>query len=109
MHALIIEEDAWVALMIEDALLDLGYTSFDVADTGDGANANRDPARLSVLRTGSRRPSRTQAATRHDRRRPAAVPLVRREITMPCDAGAKGRNEDEAHAASAGGNHSDTE
>ncbi|HEX8366426.1 MAG TPA: response regulator [Allosphingosinicella sp.] len=33
MHALIIEQDAWVVLMIEDALGDLGYTSFDVAGT----------------------------------------------------------------------------
>jgi DNA-binding response OmpR family regulator len=31
MHALIIEQDAWIIMMIEDALRDLGYTSFDVA------------------------------------------------------------------------------
>jgi CheY-like chemotaxis protein len=31
MHALIIEQDAWISLMIEDALRDVGYTSFDVA------------------------------------------------------------------------------
>ena len=33
MHALIIEQDAWVVLMIEDALRDIGYASFDVAAT----------------------------------------------------------------------------
>jgi DNA-binding response OmpR family regulator len=33
MHALIIEQDAWVVLMIEDVLTDSGYTSFDVAGT----------------------------------------------------------------------------
>ncbi|HEX8527083.1 response regulator [Allosphingosinicella sp.] len=33
MHALIIEQDAWVVLMIEDALRDVGYVSFDVAAT----------------------------------------------------------------------------
>lgn len=33
MHALIIEQDAWVVLMIEDALTELGYTSFDIAAT----------------------------------------------------------------------------
>jgi two-component system response regulator RegX3 len=36
-HALIIEQDAWVVLMIEDALADAGYTSFDVAGSGDDA------------------------------------------------------------------------
>jgi DNA-binding response OmpR family regulator len=35
MHALIIEQDTWIALMIEDALTDIGYTSFDIA-TSDG-------------------------------------------------------------------------
>lgn len=39
MHALILEQDAWVALMIEDILADLGYTSFDCAATGDEALA----------------------------------------------------------------------
>jgi CheY-like chemotaxis protein len=33
MHALIIEQDAWVVLMIEDALMESGYTTFDVAST----------------------------------------------------------------------------
>ncbi|MDB5668078.1 MAG: response regulator receiver protein [Alphaproteobacteria bacterium] len=33
MHALIIEQDAWVVLMIEDALAQVGYTSFHVAST----------------------------------------------------------------------------
>ena len=31
MHALIIEQDAWISLMIEDALRDVGYTTFDIA------------------------------------------------------------------------------
>ena len=39
MHALIIEPDAWVALMIEDALRDLGFTSFDIASSGEEAFA----------------------------------------------------------------------
>jgi DNA-binding response OmpR family regulator len=39
MHALIIEQDAWVALMIEDALDEAGYTSFDVAATNAEALA----------------------------------------------------------------------
>lgn len=39
MHALIIEQDAWVALMIEDTLMDLGYTSFDFASTAGEALA----------------------------------------------------------------------
>ena len=39
MHALIIEQDAWVVLMIEDALADAGYISFDVAGSGADAMA----------------------------------------------------------------------
>ncbi len=31
MHALIIEQEIWIMLMIEDALRALGYTSFDLA------------------------------------------------------------------------------
>ncbi len=31
MHALIIEQDTWIILMIEDALRTLDYTSFDLA------------------------------------------------------------------------------
>jgi DNA-binding response OmpR family regulator len=38
-HALIIEQDAWIVLMIEDALRDLGYTSFDIAESGEVARA----------------------------------------------------------------------
>ncbi|HEX8526104.1 response regulator [Allosphingosinicella sp.] len=37
MHALIIEQEAWVVLTIEDALRELGYTSFDVAVSGEQA------------------------------------------------------------------------
>ena len=37
MHALIIEQDAWVILMIEDALMEVGYTSFHVAGTASEA------------------------------------------------------------------------
>jgi DNA-binding response OmpR family regulator len=33
MHALIIEQDSWIIMMIEDALRDLGYTSFDFASS----------------------------------------------------------------------------
>lgn len=33
MHALIIEQDTWIIMMIEDALRDLGYTSFAVASS----------------------------------------------------------------------------
>jgi len=39
MHALIIEQEAWIALMIEDALTLAGYTSFDVAVSGEDALA----------------------------------------------------------------------
>jgi CheY-like chemotaxis protein len=39
MHALIIEQDAWIALMIEDALADAGCTSFDFAVSGEDAVA----------------------------------------------------------------------
>lgn len=39
MHALIIEQDAWIALMIEDALADAGCTSFDVAVSREDALA----------------------------------------------------------------------
>jgi len=39
MHALIIEQDAWVILMIEDVLRGLGYTSFDSASSGEAAVA----------------------------------------------------------------------
>lgn len=37
MHALIIEQDAWIVLMIEDALRELGYMSFAVATSFDEA------------------------------------------------------------------------
>lgn len=37
MHALIIETDALIAMTIEDALQDLGFTSFDYASTGQEA------------------------------------------------------------------------
>lgn len=37
MHALIIEQDSWVTLMIEDALADIGYTSFAFACTPEAA------------------------------------------------------------------------
>jgi CheY-like chemotaxis protein len=33
MHALIIEQDLWIILMIEDILRDLGYTSFALASS----------------------------------------------------------------------------
>ena len=36
-HALIIEQDAWVVLLIEDALVELGYSTFDVAASGEEA------------------------------------------------------------------------
>ena len=39
MHALIIEQDMWVILMIEDVLRDLGYTSFVSAASGETAIA----------------------------------------------------------------------
>ena len=38
-HALIIEQDAWTVLMIEDALVELGFTTFDVASSGEEALA----------------------------------------------------------------------
>ena len=42
MHALIIEQDMWIILMIEDSLRVLGYTSFDFADSPQGAVAAAD-------------------------------------------------------------------
>jgi len=39
MHALIIEQDIWVIFMIEDALRDLGYTSFAIASSHEAAVA----------------------------------------------------------------------
>ena len=39
MHALIIEQDSWIILMIEDVLRELGYTSFAVASTQEAALA----------------------------------------------------------------------
>jgi CheY-like chemotaxis protein len=39
MHALIIEQDMWIILMIEDVLRELGYTSFALASSRDGALA----------------------------------------------------------------------
>jgi DNA-binding response OmpR family regulator len=40
MHALIIEQDVWVILMIEDVLRDLGYTSLSVAMSWHDAEAS---------------------------------------------------------------------
>lgn len=37
MHALIIEQDVWVIVMIEDVLRELGYTSFDSAASVEAA------------------------------------------------------------------------
>lgn len=37
MHALIIEQDVWVIMMIEDVLRELGYDSFDTAASLEGA------------------------------------------------------------------------
>jgi CheY-like chemotaxis protein len=42
MHALIIEQDTWIIMMIEDALRDLGYTSFAVASSAAVAIAAAD-------------------------------------------------------------------
>jgi CheY-like chemotaxis protein len=39
MHALIIEDQALIAMMVEDELWELGYTSFDVATTQESAIA----------------------------------------------------------------------
>jgi DNA-binding response OmpR family regulator len=39
MHALIIEQDMWITLMIQDALRDLGYTSFAFAASSEAAIA----------------------------------------------------------------------
>jgi CheY-like chemotaxis protein len=39
MHALIIEQDSWIILMIEDVLRELGYTSFTFASTPEAALA----------------------------------------------------------------------
>jgi CheY-like chemotaxis protein len=36
-HALIIEQDMWIILMIEDVLRELGYTSFAYASSPQGA------------------------------------------------------------------------
>lgn len=39
MHALIIEQDMWITLMIEDVLRDLGYSSFAHASSPEAAAA----------------------------------------------------------------------
>ena len=39
MHALIIEQDSWIILMIEDVLSELGYTSFTIAASLEAAIA----------------------------------------------------------------------
>ena len=39
MHALIIEQDLWITLMIEDVLRDLGYSSFAHASSPEAAGA----------------------------------------------------------------------
>jgi CheY-like chemotaxis protein len=39
MHALIIEQDMWIILMIEDVLRDLGYTGFAHASSPEAAIA----------------------------------------------------------------------
>ena len=39
MHALIIEQDTWITLMIEDALRELGYTNFAFASSSEAAIA----------------------------------------------------------------------
>ena len=39
MHALIIDQDAWAAFMIEEALLELGYTSFHFAASAQEAES----------------------------------------------------------------------
>ena len=39
LHALIIEQDMWVILMIEDVLRDIGYTSFAFASSQEEATA----------------------------------------------------------------------
>ncbi len=39
MHALIIEQDAWIIFMIEDVLRELGYTSFAIASSREAAIA----------------------------------------------------------------------
>ncbi len=39
LHALIIEQDTWIILMIEDVLRDLGYSSFAVASSLEAAVA----------------------------------------------------------------------
>jgi two-component system, response regulator PdtaR len=38
-HALIIEQDAWITVMIEDSLRELGYSTFDIAASGEEARA----------------------------------------------------------------------
>ena len=42
MHALIIEQDLWIILMIEDVLRDLGYSSFASASSPREAVASAD-------------------------------------------------------------------
>jgi DNA-binding response OmpR family regulator len=38
-HALIIEQDVWITMMIEDPLRGIGYTSFDIAASEEEAEA----------------------------------------------------------------------
>jgi CheY-like chemotaxis protein len=56
MHALIIEQDTWIIMMIEDALRDLGYTSFAFASSPAvavaAAHARRPDLITSEIRLG---------------------------------------------------------
>src|SRR3982751_3766757 len=49
MHALIIETDCWVVLAIEDALADIGYTSFDCATSAMQAQQLADQHRPDLI------------------------------------------------------------
>jgi DNA-binding response OmpR family regulator len=54
MHALIIEQDTWIILMIEDALRALGYSTFDFADSPREAIAAASLRRPDLITAGLR-------------------------------------------------------
>jgi DNA-binding response OmpR family regulator len=49
MHALIIEQDMWVVLMIEDVLREVGYSSFSLASSPEAALAAASDRRPDLI------------------------------------------------------------
>jgi len=59
MHALIIEQDIWITLMIEDVLRELGYTSFAHPASDDEAMAAAEARRPDLITSDVRSDTRS--------------------------------------------------